>query len=186
MALKKCYIKISPDLRKGALREKLLSLMSEKETMREVHEKFREFVEKYVPHKNGNLREDVQVTPSGVIYKAKHARYQYGGEVYGPNLPVAIDGAPAWRSRKKKHPTGRMMGSVRGILKIRPVRVFENGSWRRGRKTDPELSYEFGYTDPITRYRWDELALEGTGKRRFSQQATYVMKKRAKRLRKKW
>lgn len=69
----------------------------------------------YVPHDTGVLEQSAYNSKIGsgeVIYPGPYARYQYYGEVYGPNIPVFDDdsGVPTrWFSPpgKKKHPTGR-------------------------------------------------------------------------------
>ena len=72
----------------------------------------------YVPFKTGTLATSpYRASPPGsgkVIYETPYARYQYYGEVYGPNIPIFEDdsGIPTdFRSPKgqKKHPTGRAL-----------------------------------------------------------------------------
>ena len=48
---------------------------------------------------------------SGKLTQATpYARYQYYGEIYGPNIPIKKGGAiVGWYSPKKKYPTGRML-----------------------------------------------------------------------------
>ncbi len=64
----------------------------------------------YVPMQEGTLAQTVDVTPDGVTYNQPYARYQYYGEVYGPNIPIIENGIiVGWFSppNQKKHPTGR-------------------------------------------------------------------------------
>jgi hypothetical protein len=64
----------------------------------------------YVPFANGDLSQTAEVTSEGVRYTQPYARYQYYGEVYGPNIPIIKDGIiVGWFSppNQKKHPTGR-------------------------------------------------------------------------------
>ena len=70
----------------------------------------------YVPFKTGTLATSpYRASPPGsgkVIYETPYARYQYYGEVYGPNIPVFDDdsGTPTRffsPPGRKKHPTGR-------------------------------------------------------------------------------
>lgn len=64
----------------------------------------------YVPFRNGPLSQSMDITPEGVRYTQPYARYQYYGEVYGPNIPIMEDGiVVGWFSPpgQKKHPTGR-------------------------------------------------------------------------------
>lgn len=167
MAIKKDYILINPHLRTGAVRKRLLAVMSDKETMREVHQKLKKFVERFVPMDTGNLRDHARALPSGVVYETPYANYQYQGEVWGPNTPIIKDGKIiGWEDTpmSAKHPMNR---------KFRKTPVVWKG-WR------------FGYKTPDTTHHWMEEAFKGGGKARFSKQATRVMKARARRLNKKW
>lgn len=174
MATRSGFITINPHLRSGSVRKRLLAVMSNKETMREVHEELKDFVEPYVPMSSGrgglSLRESAEAKPSGVVYKTPYAHYQYEGEVYGPNIPIwrysksgKTSYITGWRSRKGKVPTGRELG--------RP------GKWK---------GWKFGYSTPGTTHHWMEAAFKNGGRARFSKHATAVMKKRARRLNKKW
>jgi len=174
MAIKKGYLVINAHLRSGSVRKRLLAVMSNKETMREVHEELKQFVEPYVPMSKGggDLRKSAEVKPSGVVYESPYAHYQYEGEVYGPNLPIwqYIKGDKSsiiidWRSAPgtTKHPMGRTLGTP--------------GRWK---------GWKFGYSTPDTTHHWMEEAFKNGGKARFSKRATRVMKARARRLNKKW
>lgn len=72
----------------------------------------------YTPMDNGPLAESVKigtVIGSGKLqYKSPYARYQYYGEVYGPNIPIFESGISepvAFFSPRgqKKFPTGRQL-----------------------------------------------------------------------------
>ncbi|MCR4622674.1 MAG: minor capsid protein [Clostridiales bacterium] len=73
------------------------------------HERFRAYMEPYVPMREGILMAGVDVTPEYVWYKSPYAHYQYEGEVYGPNIPVrdADGNIIRWFSPPVKQPTGR-------------------------------------------------------------------------------
>ena len=172
MAIKHGYILINPHLRSGSVRKRLLAVMSDKETMREVHKKLKEFVEPFVPMDTGNLRDHAKVLPSGVVYETPYAHYQYMGIVYEPNIKIwsydkgsKSSSIVAWRSVKgtKKTPSERELGVP--------------GEW---------MGWRFGYSEPDTTHHWMEEAFKSGGKARFSKQATRVMKARARRLNKKW
>lgn len=170
MAIKKGYLVINAHLRSGSVRKRLLAVMSNKETMREVHEELKDFVEPYVPTSSGDLIQSADALPSGVVYREPYAHYQYEGEVYGPNIPIwrysksdKTSYITGWRSRKGKVPTGRELG--------RP------GKWK---------GWKFGYSTPGTTHHWMEEAFKNGGRARFSKRATRVMKARARRLNKKW
>ena len=72
----------------------------------------------YVPWETGTLAKSpyrASVPGSGrIVYPGPYARYQYYGNVYGPNIPVFEDdsGVPTrWFSPpgQKKHPTGKLL-----------------------------------------------------------------------------
>lgn len=69
----------------------------------------------YVPFDEGVLTQSAytatQIGSGLIVYDTPYARYQYYGEVYGPNFLVTIGGEKVWRSPPgiKKHPTGRKM-----------------------------------------------------------------------------
>ncbi|MDD3337810.1 MAG: minor capsid protein [Lachnospiraceae bacterium] len=70
----------------------------------------------YVPARTFTLGKSAyaatQIGSGKVVYPGPYARYQYYGEIYGPNIPIFDDnsGEPTgfWSPPgKKKHPTGR-------------------------------------------------------------------------------
>lgn len=68
----------------------------------------------YTPMRNGLLTESVKlgtVIGSGELrYLSPYARYQYYGEIYGPNIPIKEGGELVGffsPPGQKKHPTGR-------------------------------------------------------------------------------
>lgn len=72
----------------------------------------------YVPWETGTLAKSPytasQIGTGKVIYPGPYARYQYYGEIYGPNIPVFEDDSSiptTFFSPKdqKKHPTGRSL-----------------------------------------------------------------------------
>lgn len=71
------------------------------------------FCEPYVPFDKGVLTASAstatKVGSGEVRYQTPYARYQYYGEVYGPNIPMTIGGEQTFRSKpgQKKSPTGR-------------------------------------------------------------------------------
>ena len=94
-----------------ALQDKLNSLVDAK-TMLEVHNKFAQFCNEYVPMDEGVLSQTVQITPEFVRYYAPYAHYMYVGEIYGPNIPSISKKTGeiiGWFSPpgKEKQPTGR-------------------------------------------------------------------------------
>lgn len=68
----------------------------------------------YVPFDEGILAGSANVATkvgSGeVVYDTPYARYQYYGEIYGPNIPIVENGEIAgYWSPPEKHPTGRQI-----------------------------------------------------------------------------
>ena len=103
-------IRVDIKVDENALQTKLENLIDDK-TMLEVHNKFAQFCNPYVPMYEGVLSQTIQVTPQFVRYTQPYAHYQYTGEVYGPNIPKkdAKGNIVGWFSipGKPKTPTGR-------------------------------------------------------------------------------
>lgn len=69
-------------------------------------------MDKYAPKRTGALIRSAtlgtKIGSGHIVYNSPYARYQYYGEIYGPNIPIYKDGElMGWRSPPKKHPTGR-------------------------------------------------------------------------------
>ena len=81
-------------------------------TMLTIHENLAKRCDPYVPMQEGTLAQTVTITPREVRYTQPYARYQYYGEIYGPNIPIKENGEIiGWFSPpgQPKHPTGRQM-----------------------------------------------------------------------------
>lgn len=81
-------------------------------TMLTIHENLAKRCDPYVPMDEGMLAQTVVITPQEVRYVQPYARYQYYGEIYGPNIPIKENGeVVGWFSPPglPKHPTGRQM-----------------------------------------------------------------------------
>lgn len=101
------------------LQKELLEAMASDTVHRNVNLIIADAIEDYVPLESGALRDSVRVGPTQIEYTTEYARYQYYGEVYGPNYWVPLtrnadgtwnrSGPYGWRSPrgKKKYPTGR-------------------------------------------------------------------------------
>lgn len=68
----------------------------------------------YVPFDEGMLAGSAntatKIGSGEVVYDTPYARYQYYGEVYGPNFPVTENGEiVGYYSPKEKYPTGRAL-----------------------------------------------------------------------------
>lgn len=118
--------------------EKLLQMLNDNRIKIGINTRIKNDINRYVPRKSGKLRASAKVHPDYISWGeglAPYARYQYYGEVYGPNHPITRGGnIVGWYSTpgQRKHPTGRELG-VPGYWK----------GWR------------FGYTTPGTHHHWD-------------------------------
>lgn len=70
------------------------------------------YMDKYTPMRTGALIRSAtlgtKIGSGRIVYNSPYARYQYYGEIYGPNIPIYKDGElMGWRSPPKKSPTGR-------------------------------------------------------------------------------
>lgn len=70
------------------------------------------YMDKYTPMRTGALIRSAtlgtKIGSGHIVYNSPYARYQYYGEIYGPNIPIYKDGElMGWFSPPKKRPTGR-------------------------------------------------------------------------------
>ena len=136
--------------------QKFLAMLNDDSIKTDINERILNVINHFVPKKTGALRRSGRATPDSIIWGEglEYARYQYGGVVYGPNLPGLEYGSPAWRSRngKRKHPTGRELG-IPGSALLRP-------KWQKDEPGKPKYTglvlYTFGYTTPNTHHHWDK------------------------------
>lgn len=156
-------VRLKPKVKRTKLQKKLLELVGNEKTMRGVNQIIANTVEPYIPYKTGALRRSVQVGPKTIAWRKVYARYQYYGEVYGPNFPIMSQGQiVGWYSNpgEKKHPTGRELGLP--------------GYWK---------GWTFGYTTPGTGHHWIEKMLSNTSDKRVMQiKITNYLKCRAKEM----
>lgn len=58
----------------------------------------------------GSANTATKIGSGEVIYDTPYARYQYYGEVYGPNIPIVENGVvTGYFSPPEKHPTGKKL-----------------------------------------------------------------------------
>ena len=58
----------------------------------------------------GSANTATEIGSGEVVYDTPYARYQYYGEVYGPNIPIVENGEiVGWRSPPEKFPMGRQL-----------------------------------------------------------------------------
>lgn len=116
----------------------LLKKLNSPKVQTQVNTMLLDAINKFVPKKSGALRASGKAN-SKFIYWGEglpYARYQYYGQVYGPNHPIVKGGTiVGWYSTpgKRKHPTGRELGVP--------------GYWK---------GWKFGYTTRGTRHHWDQ------------------------------
>ena len=71
----------------------------------------KDYMDKYVPREDGNLRKNVDLSnPNLIVYQSPYAHYMYEGKVMGPNIPITENGnIIGWFSPKgkRKHYTGK-------------------------------------------------------------------------------
>lgn len=118
--------------------QKLLQMLNDKQVRTEINTRIKDAINPFVPKKTGALRNSARVTSNMIVWGEglNYARYQYGGEVYGPNHPIVKGGKiVGWYSTpgKRKYPTGRELGIP--------------GSWK---------GWKFGYTTKGTHHHWDK------------------------------
>lgn len=125
------YVKVSAGEIRKAVREKgtknIIALTKNPNVLKDIAEKAIQLVNPYVPEDSGALQ-----ASGHVVYHEKqvqivwgdstkgsrgnptsdYARYQFAGKVYGPNIPILVDGIiVGWCSpkNKPKSPTGEML-----------------------------------------------------------------------------
>lgn len=155
------------------LQQKLSYVLENKETGRGVHQILLDMVTPYVPMKSSALRESAVVYPKFVRWTTDYARYQYYGEVYGPNFVGWTSPATwEWRSASVKYPTGRELG-IPGTALLKP---------RFGLQYNKSpIQVRFGYTTQGTAHHWGEKMMQEKS-RGFTIRVTNLLKKRAKEL----
>ena len=64
----------------------------------------KDYMDKYVPREDGNLRKNVDLSnPNLIVYQSPYAHYMYEGKVMGPNIPITENGnIIGWFSPKGK------------------------------------------------------------------------------------
>lgn len=140
--------------------QKLLAMLNDDNVRANINLRIKNDINKYVPKKSGKLRKSARVTPDSITWSTPYARYQYYGEVYGPNHPIMHRGViVGWYSTPgmAKTPTGRELG-VPGYWK----------GWR------------FGYTTHGTHHHWDEY-FQMYVKMKTNQKITRYLKRECKR-----
>ena len=141
--------------------QELLDMLSDKSVKLEINKRIANALNFFVPMQSGALRESVHVGPDIISWGRglPYARYQYEGEVYGPNRPITSGKRiVGWYTKPgtEKYPTGRELG-VRG-------------EWK---------GWIFGYTTPYTQHHWTD-AYEYQVKNQTNQEITQYLKRECK------
>ena len=72
-------VEIKAHISETALQQKLLDIIGDQEAREEIHKELGEYVQSYVPLKEGPLRESMTYTSDYVAWDTPYARYQYEG-----------------------------------------------------------------------------------------------------------
>jgi len=142
--------------------EKLLQMLNDKKVKIAVNTRIKDAINQFVPKKTGALRASAQAHADYISWGEglkQYARYQYYGQVYGPNHPIIRGGrVVGWYSTpgRRKHPTGRELGVP--------------GYW---------MGWRFGYTTPGTHHHWDKY-FRYLPKMRTNLEITRYLKKECK------
>lgn len=138
--------------------EKLRKMLNDREVRTDINRFIADAIQPYVPKKSGHLRNTLYVGPQVISWGRglDYARYQFEGEVYGPNYPGITDEGTGWRSPSIKSPTGRELGSFSGVVFLRPKWQLKDGNYITPESFEPQ-PYEFGYTTAGTQHHWTEV-----------------------------
>lgn len=134
--------------------QELLALLKSNNARKEMNQIILDAANKYVPTKSGALRDSGYVYPSRIGWNTPYARYQYGGVVYGPNIPGLMSGTLIWRRGRRRGPTGRMLGDNPGTMLVQPKFVWTKRGYRRASSKVLPVLWKFGYTTPGTKHHW--------------------------------
>ena len=120
--------------------QELLEMLNDPNVKKEVNTRIKDSINKFVPMKSGALRRSARANSEYISWgeglSQPYARYQYYGEIYGPNYPIMRAGSiVGWYSKPgtRKYPTGRELGVP--------------GYWK---------GWKFGYTTSGTHHHWDQ------------------------------
>lgn len=117
-----------------ALQRKLSYLLDDVGVRKGVTSIVRDEMNKFVPRKTGTLTKSAEIDDDEIVWTAPYAHYQYVGQVYGPNIPVIIDGELGWRSPKgkPKFATGRgITYHTPGTTNYWDIAMMQNANARR-------------------------------------------------------
>lgn len=174
MPMGSMYIKVTQPVLRTNLQRKLMELIEDKDVTTDAHWILGEVCNEFVPRKTGELRKSMVATKQFVRWETPYAKYQYEGEVWGPNYVGYTDSSLnwEWRGAKQKHPMGRELGANPGTRLLRP-------KFGRNFSTNP-IEVVFGYSEPNTKHHWFDEAMENGGLRKYSLRVTEMLKRKAK------
>lgn len=151
------------------------------DVMYDIGQLMADYYNEYVPMQSGELRNSVRVYANPYRFSIswgntprtkKYVRYQFGGVVYGKNMPLFQKGGSirGWFSPKgvKKYPTDRELG--------------EKHDWPIVHKRKTYIA-EFGYTTEGTHHHWTKAARQDIAAwRQFRLDVTALLKEKLKEI----
>ena len=159
------YFKMSAGEIRKAVQEngvkRIIALTKNPAVLRQIAEKAIKLVTPYVPKDSGALQDSAHVIYHGKQVQIvwgdnthgasgsathKYAHYQHEGKVYGPNIPIRVNGIiVGWRSPKDKpkHPTGRSLTYTSPTARAHWTEVIKRGS--------SEFNELVAYAEPLVK-----------------------------------
>lgn len=155
------------------LQEKLISMLKSDDFKKDINQILLDEAKekRYIPRKSGALEKDGKAQKNGILYTLPYARYQYYGEVYGPNWMCYYweNGVPVnkmgWRSppgKGSKHPTGREIGATKATF-------YDNYGF----------SWKLGYSRTSSKNKWIHEAYRDNP-RTINNKITNMLKRKLK------
>ena len=103
-------IEIKDDTILSKIQLKINELPQNDAMMTEIHNVFAQYMEPYVPMKEGPLSQQVEVNSKCAHYISEYAHYQYEGIAYGPKIPIYDNGViVGFYSTPEQSPTGKRL-----------------------------------------------------------------------------
>ena len=160
------YFKIPAGEIRKAVREngikRIIALTKNPNVLKDIAGKAIKIITPYVPKDSGALQESAHVIyhekQVQIVWgdkkigargnpTEKYAHYQYEGKVYGPNIPIRVNGiVVGWRSSKgegSKYPTGRSLTYKSPTAMAHWTEVIKRGS--------PEFDELIDYAEPLVK-----------------------------------
>lgn len=117
------YITCKVEVNEDALEHKIEELIDDK-VMLEIHNKFAQYCNDYVPFLEGPLSQTIEVSPEGVRYTQPYAHYQYHGEGFNHTLDVHPLATAFWDKVMMQDRGEEFIKAVEEILKDRARQLY--------------------------------------------------------------